>query len=1410
MLMEKTPVCLACFLVGQGIWGYQGGDYWSSAAKAIGADLDSSIQAKLGRFILQLANRYQLPAFETSVGHQYVTPILFHGGIPQNSLPSFFDNIVIPMVDQDTTSRVEIQWELEYNREQDRRQIELTREFNELKADLDSLKKQETIIEELCRLQARHLELQTLINTLPDPAPFASPCGDHLDELNKQYQQLQTNLNHLEQMRADCHKRINAVTSFDEDIIRFSSFLNDSLQEYIQFARQLHNTDNWAEKADLWRSRTSDPYFRSRRNQILSGLSMVLKQEIAASMDGNQLPDENREMVRLFYLTLQARERLAAREKAQSELTDKIEPDIRSIQEQIRKKKEAIETLSCQLKTLGGGDLKTGIQLVEEARKATVELRQVNDRLRLLRATAELIIDPEASATYSDLLRSVKDDITKTRIRLAECKAEISKYSPSFPYADEPVRRFLLYGGNWAERWLWGAINLVHRSINSNMVVREAAEGLPPRVVDWFVKRFDESSQKSDSAAHQTRSTDLSGPIMALDPVHGELKLIFKPQRIKLSGDGMAKPLQIALEIKAGDLARGWIKRVKAYLNRGVIETAPVDLQLSQLCEYYDVNLRINDVVMRSWRINGPSEDLPVLGFTEEGRRITSRVWPGGRSWLLLLPGYAVAGNVQVIEEMPAIGNSSLLLIDTCGEEELLIRDGSGHQHTLPLQGFTKPQLLGGQLCREITVEGRPVYCKSPDSMLIPLKGANDLSLWEIITLSGKDEDGQFNRYRINELPNTRRSHDSFIIELGVPEIWGACPTGLYRIVLLAPQGVKYRFEIVILPEIDVEFNPPLIMPSNDDEPKLSAVLIVPAQCSFTPSSPAQIASIEDDVHVISTDPTAEQIDGELITRSPETTQALNITIAVPRLMWRIIENNEITDWRNGDEELWIGSWYANPTLVLEISIPLRNANWVLVYTVANGKEYTGTIKDGRIKVDLLTFTEDLSDGESLHFIWIEIFDRKNRLICRGKLFTVRCRWEVENLSLYAEKAGDQWEIHAEWNELGKASSRELRLWRLWEPWNTPTVFNIPEGSGSFSQVVPKINMPSGSYLAQLCQYDPWDAGHDGHSFPTDTETTGLLSLDDGQPYLCGWSLKWGRGGCIVSGRFANPYSKVPVMVYLMGQVEGKPVAWYNRAQTDYNGEFRVFVSEMNYKGNHKLTPSLDTPIHTYTHWIGIVTDETLPTYHFAIIPEPAPLEWPVTMSVVDQHIKPLITVSECFEWRLTASYKNRLVVEQVLGGKQSYSLTKSIEKRREGSFELENGEFKFSGTDLEVAYAFNQGEQVLCTDTRCRRRKQPIPNQDIWHKEHHLKGCRSFKPLREPGTARLFWRWAPRPLITGYHHQYPICNYDYLTLVTSRRPVNPAFKRPLDDLEQLSSLLWEREKKLVLNLQQGRSSIES
>ncbi|MGI6549537.1 MAG: hypothetical protein ACOX4Q_05755 [Syntrophomonadales bacterium] len=1408
--MEKTPVCLACFLVGQGIWGYQGGDYWSSVTNAIGVDLDSSIQAKLGRFVLQLANTYQLPVFETSVGHQYVTPILFHGGIPQNSLPSFFDHIVIPLVDQDTTSRVEIQWELEYNREQDRRQIELTREFNELKADLDSLKKQETIIEELCRLQARHLELQTLINTLPDPAPFPPYCGDHLDELNKQYQQLQTNLHHLEQMRADSDKIINAVTSFDEGIIRFSSFLNDSLQEYIQFARQLHQTDNWADTAGLWRTRTSDPYFRSRRNQILSGLSMILQQEIAASTDGNQLPDENREMVRLFYLTLQARERLAAREKAQSELTDKIEPDIRSIQEQIRKKKEAIETLSCQLKTLGGGDLKTGIQLVEEARKATVELRQVNDRLCLLRATAELIMDPEVSATYSDLLQLVKADIAKNRIRLAECKGEISKYAPSFPYADEPVRRFLLYGGTWAERWLWEAVNLVHRSINSNMVQREAADGLPPRVVDWFEKRFDESSHKSDSTAHQTRSTDLSAPVMALDPVHGELKLAFKPQRIKLSDDGMAKPLQIVLEIKAGDLAGSWIKRVKAYLNRGVIETAPVELQLSQLCEYYDVDLRINDVVWRSWRINGTGEDLPILGFTEEGRRITSRVWPEGRCWLLLPPGCVLAGNVLVIEEMSTLGNSTLLLIDACGEEELLIRDGSGHLYSVPLQGFTKPQLFGGQICREITVEGKPVYCKSPESMVIPYKGTNDLGLWEIITLSGEEENGQFNRCRLNELPSIEGSHDSVIIELGVPEIWGEYPTGLYRIVILAPQGVKYRFEIVILPEIDVEFNPPLVMPSDNEDPTLSAALIVPEQCSFTPSSPAHIMSIEDDVHVISTDPTADQINGDLIIRTIETTQALNTTITVPRLMWRIVENNEISDWRNEEEELWIGSWYANPTLVLEISIPLRNAYWVLVNTVANGKEYTGTVKDGRVKVDLLTFTEDLSDGESLHYMWIDIFDRKNRLICRGKLFGVRCRWEVENLSLYAEEAGDQWEIHVEWNELGKASTKELRLWRLWEPWNTPTVFNIPEGSENFSQMVPQINMPSGSYLGQLCQYDPWDAGHDGHSFPTDTGTTGLLSLDDGRPYLCRWSVKWGRGGCTVSGRFANSDDIFPVKVYLMGLVEGQPIAWYSQDQTDYNGEFRVFISDLIYKGNYKFTPSIDTLIHTYTHWIGIVTDETSPTYHFAIIPEPAPLEWPLTRIVVDQHIKPLITVSDCFQWRLTASYKEQLVVEQVLRGKEGSSITKTIEKRREGSFELENGEFKFSGTDLEVAYAFNQGEQVLCTDKRCRRRKQPIPNQDVWHKEHHLKGCRSFKPLREPGKARLFWQWVPRALIAEYHHQYPVCNYDYLTLATSRRPVNPTFERPLDDLEQISGLLWEQEKKLVLKLQQGRSSIES
>jgi hypothetical protein len=120
-----------------------------------------------------------------------------------------------------------------------------------------------------------------------------------------------------------------------------------------------------------------------------------------------------------------------------------------------------------------------------------------------------------------------------------------------------------------------------------------------------------------------------------------------------------------------------------------------------------------------------------------------------------------------VIEEMSTLGNSTLLLIDACGEEELLIRDGSGHLYQFLYKVSPNPSCSEGKYAGN-NGGGEPVYCKSPESMVIPYKGTNDLVCGRLLRCQVRRE-WAIQSLSINELPSIEGSLDSVIIELGVP-----------------------------------------------------------------------------------------------------------------------------------------------------------------------------------------------------------------------------------------------------------------------------------------------------------------------------------------------------------------------------------------------------------------------------------------------------------------------------------------------------------------------------------------------------------------------------------------------------------------------------------------------------------------
>jgi hypothetical protein len=95
---DTYPFSFAVYLVAQGIYGYQGGAYWSEVIQA--TNLNRTYAWQVGQAFEDILSEMSLPLFyDMREGAQrYVSLILAHGGIPNYCLPDFFRNLLQPSV----------------------------------------------------------------------------------------------------------------------------------------------------------------------------------------------------------------------------------------------------------------------------------------------------------------------------------------------------------------------------------------------------------------------------------------------------------------------------------------------------------------------------------------------------------------------------------------------------------------------------------------------------------------------------------------------------------------------------------------------------------------------------------------------------------------------------------------------------------------------------------------------------------------------------------------------------------------------------------------------------------------------------------------------------------------------------------------------------------------------------------------------------------------------------------------------------------------------------------------------------------------------------------------------------------------------------------------------------------------
>lgn len=95
-LERRYPSAFAAYLVFQGGYSYDRGDFWGGVCAGAGLLNEGNLTVAWGQAFERICRKFDLT--REFAGHRYVGAILGHGGIPTNSLRDFFEHMLQPSV----------------------------------------------------------------------------------------------------------------------------------------------------------------------------------------------------------------------------------------------------------------------------------------------------------------------------------------------------------------------------------------------------------------------------------------------------------------------------------------------------------------------------------------------------------------------------------------------------------------------------------------------------------------------------------------------------------------------------------------------------------------------------------------------------------------------------------------------------------------------------------------------------------------------------------------------------------------------------------------------------------------------------------------------------------------------------------------------------------------------------------------------------------------------------------------------------------------------------------------------------------------------------------------------------------------------------------------------------------------
>ncbi|HHY35782.1 MAG TPA: hypothetical protein GX510_09190, partial [Firmicutes bacterium] len=845
-----------------------------------------------------------------------------------------------------------------------------------------------------------------------------------------------------------------------------------------------------------------------------------------------------------------ARRRKEEAERAKIELEEQIEPALTRSLRYIFHTQLLRYLGDTKVKLVGCGDMVRGAELLkhrdDERRKMEALRCEIT---RLSSSLGELVHCPETSLF---LLQQKLDEI---RGDIARIEESIKGLSRAFPYADEPVSNFIVYGGEAARDFLVESIELLvaHRRPNQRALERVPAVpvGLAGKPSSLAERTFAVLLQSQTKAGDGVTPSGIilpeeRAPSVVLDTEEGGVML--RVPEIKLSlGNTSERPV---LRLSWDDRTEGCVLRLFQD-QPGYVRTASAEYLIPIPCRECEVSLICGQDTVRRWSIDVSCvTSRPSVFHYRTGALLKD---PTGAEviWVLLPPEWNLISGVRIIESQELAGGWSsyralLLDLTAARNEEILFERPDGERVSIQVKADLKgmPELVGRPA--GFTLENELVYLGGLPALRIPL-GALELEQWNLNVWRSRTTDETPDHLFSGRLSSLKETGfvteesglvtvtlDKLVNEVGASQSYDIA---FYVIRVGGPRKFKQVYRFFQVSDADVWFEPTLLPLDSGTDQDLGEFsedtgrargrkveLIFPERFRFRCIPEESVLTSEPGYASILLDRGASALEGWLC----DDDVRLSFYQPLPQLLVRLTHGETEQPWSERVLRAWAGDLEKASKATL--SVLIRHGDYLDLslaeltikgtghvvrkeigkHVLPGGRDFLSLQDRGlhapsdvgrpvQLDFNLLQFLDSMRSCREEAVFNLTLYCRSDsgktaKVLDRVPLLRVQTEWLVKNFSYFlTTKESGTVVVSMSWEEVGRQSRKLLRLWRKWRPWEHPATFHIDGEKTSIElELGASTGLVPGPYAGMFEPIDPWSA----RSEPTFPRATGSNVFD--------------------------------------------------------------------------------------------------------------------------------------------------------------------------------------------------------------------------------------------------------------------------------------------------------------------------